>query len=238
VKNDRRRYTDSCGIARALDVVGERWALLIVRELLLGPRRFGQLRDGLPDPSPNVLTQRLRDLEDDGILRKYLLDPPASVAVYELTDRGRALEPVLLELGRWGSATPRTSGRELSPASMLIALKAMFDETTDARVTYELRIGNESFGIRIADHRVVISRGRPAQADAVLTTDVTTLRMVVFLGTGVRAAEAAGALTIAGDRRVAARFPKLFRTPAGSAASSSRRAAATPLAPRARAGTR
>src|SRR6266508_3352318 len=106
MRTDRRRYADPCGIARALDVIGERWALLIIRELMLGPRRFGQIRDGLPDTSPNVLAQRLRELEDDGVVRRHTLDPPASVVVYELTGRGRALEPLLVELGRWGSATP------------------------------------------------------------------------------------------------------------------------------------
>src|SRR5690242_11949133 len=111
MRSDRRSYADPCGIARALDVVGERWALLVLRELMLGPRRFGQLRDGLPDMSPNVLTQRLRELEEDGLVRKIMLDPPASVAVYELTERGRAVEPVLIELGRWGSATARIPGR-------------------------------------------------------------------------------------------------------------------------------
>src|SRR4051812_32841622 len=108
-----RTYDDSCGIARALDAVGERWALLVIRELVLGPKRFGQLRRGLPGVSPNVLSQRLRELEDAGIVRKHELDPPASVLVYELTPRGEALEPVLHELGRWGSRQPMTSGNEL-----------------------------------------------------------------------------------------------------------------------------
>src|SRR3954453_16256912 len=97
-----RTYDDACGIARALDVVGERWALLVVRELVLGPKRFGQLHRGLPGMSPNVLSQRLRELEDAGVVEKHELDPPASVVVYGLTDRGRELEPVLHALGRWG----------------------------------------------------------------------------------------------------------------------------------------
>jgi DNA-binding HxlR family transcriptional regulator len=213
MKTDRRRYADPCGIARALDVVGERWALLVIRELMLGPRRFGQLREGLPDTSPNVLAQRLRELEQDGIVRRYTLEPPASLAVYELTDRGLALEPVLLELGRWGSGTARATGRELSPVSMMLALKTMFDPATDARVTYGLQVGDEQFRIAIADHRITIRRSRPDDADARIATDITTLRMVVFLGTGIRAAEEAGALTITGDRRAAARFPKFFRRP-------------------------
>jgi DNA-binding HxlR family transcriptional regulator len=218
MKTERRRYADPCGIARALDIVGERWALLIVRELMLGPRRFGQLRAGLHDASPNVLSQRLRELEEDGIVRRYTLEPPASLAVYELTDRGRALEPILLELGRWGSGTARVAGRELGVASMLMALKTMFAADPNARVTYALDLAGERFGVHIAEGRIEIARGRPADPTATISTDITTLRMVVFLGTGVRAAEDAGALTISGDRRAAARFPKYFRQPTGPAA--------------------
>jgi DNA-binding HxlR family transcriptional regulator len=211
---DRRRYGDPCGIARALDAVGERWALLVVRELLLGPRRFGQLRSGLPDLSPNVLSQRLRELTDAGIVGREVLPPPASVTVYELTDRGRALEPVLLELGRWGSATPRLGGREMSAASLIVALKTMFDPNRGAAAaTYALRLGGESFTIEIGDGSIDVHRDAATHAATTLTTDVTTLRMIVFLGTGVRAAEEAGALTIGGDRRAAVRFPTYFTAP-------------------------
>src|SRR5437764_3058381 len=96
----KRSYADSCGIARALDLVGERWALLVVRELLLGPKRFTDLRVGLPHLGPDVLSQRLRELEQAGIVRRRTLAPPAASKVYELTPRGRALEPVILALGR------------------------------------------------------------------------------------------------------------------------------------------
>src|ERR1700704_6818882 len=98
-----RTYGDQCGVARALDVVGERWALLVVRELLLGPKRFTDLRSGLPHLSPDVLSQRLRELEGAGIVQRRKLAPPAASRVYELTPRGRELEPVVLGLGRWGS---------------------------------------------------------------------------------------------------------------------------------------
>src|SRR4051794_11094815 len=97
------RYDDPCGIARAMGAIGDRWAVLVVRELMFGPRRFAQLRGGLPGISPNVLSQRLRDLEAAGVLQRAVLDESAAVTAYELTDRGRALEPVLIELGRWGS---------------------------------------------------------------------------------------------------------------------------------------
>src|SRR6202035_5648082 len=105
-----RRYDDPCGIARALDAVGDRWAMLVVRELIFGPKRFSQLRDGLQGVSPNVLSQRLRDLEDGGVVRRVALAPPAGLAFYELPARALPLEPILLELGRWGSRQPLPAG--------------------------------------------------------------------------------------------------------------------------------
>src|SRR4051795_1060136 len=101
-----RTYGDRCGVARALDVVGERWALPIVRELLLGPKRFTDLRAGLPHVSPDVLAQRLRELEQAGLLQRGTLPPPAGSRIYELTERGLALQPVVLALRRWGRARP------------------------------------------------------------------------------------------------------------------------------------
>src|SRR5690348_1683989 len=102
----KRTYSDRCGVARALDLVGERWALLVVRELLFGPKRFSDVRAGLPHVSPNVLSERLRDLAGAGLLTSRRLGPPVSADVYELTPRGRELAPVLIELGRWGSRAP------------------------------------------------------------------------------------------------------------------------------------
>src|SRR6188508_245397 len=101
-----RTYDDGCGIAHALDLVGERWALLVVRELLLGPKRFTDLRAGLPGISANILSQRLRELEAEGIVARDTLPPPAGVAVYALTPRGAELEPVVLALGAWGIRSP------------------------------------------------------------------------------------------------------------------------------------
>ena len=141
-----RRYDDPCGIARALDAVGDRWALLVVRELIFGPKRFLQLRQGLHGVSPNVLSQRLRDLEAAGVVRRGVLDPPAEVAVYELTASGRALKPVLLELGRWGSRQPMTAAGELSVSALLIALKTVFDPAAAPGAVFALRIGGD--GIR------------------------------------------------------------------------------------------
>ena len=102
----KRLFDDPCGIARALNAVGERWALLVVRELVFGPKRYSDLHRGLPQMSQNVLAQRLRELEADGLVRRRRLGPPAPAAVYELTERGQELEPVLRALAQWGSRAP------------------------------------------------------------------------------------------------------------------------------------
>ena len=209
-----RCYDDPCGIARALDVVGDRWALLVVRELIFGPKRFLQLRGGLHGVSPNVLSQRLRDLEDAGLVRHEMLEPPASVAVYELTARGLALEPVLLELGRWGSQEPVTTARELSVNALLVALKTVFDPAAAADATYALRVDGQWFGLTVAGRSVDITSGRPQQPMVTFDTDTATLRAVAFGREPVAAAERDGRLTVHGDRAAAERFTHMFPAPA------------------------
>jgi DNA-binding HxlR family transcriptional regulator len=207
------RYGDPCGIARALDVIGDRWALLVVRELIFGPKRFLQLRGGLHGVSPNVLSQRLRDLEGAGLVRRDTLDPPAIVAVYELTARGRALEPVLLELGRWGSQEPVTTARELSVSALLLALKTVFDPAAAAGATYGLRVDGQWFGMAVAGQSVTITPGRPERPTVTFDSDVATLRAVAFGREPVTVAEREGRLTVDGDRGAAERFPRMFPAP-------------------------
>jgi DNA-binding HxlR family transcriptional regulator/putative sterol carrier protein len=209
-----RRYDDPCGIARALDVIGDRWALLVVRELIFGPKRFVQLRGGLGGVSPNVLSQRLRDLEEAGLVRRDVLDPPASVAVYELTSRGQALEPVLLELGRWGSREPMTAGAEMSVNALLLALKTVFDPAAALDATFTLRIGDEWFRVTVAGPSIDIAHGRAEQPTVTFETDVATLRAVAFGRESITAAERAGRLTVTGDRLAAGRFARMFAVPA------------------------
>ena len=209
-----RRYDDPCGIARALDVVGDRWALLVVRELLFGPKRFLQLRSGLHGVSPNVLSQRLRDLEDAGLVRRDVLEPPASVAVYELTARGRALEPVVLELGRWGSQEPVTTARELSVSALMVALKTVFDPAAAVDAVYGLRVDGQWFRVAVAGRSIDITSARPARPTVTFDTDAATLRAVAFGREPVTAAEHAGRLTLHGDQDAAERFPRMFPVPA------------------------
>ena len=208
-----RRYEDPCGIARALDILGDRWALLVVRELIFGPKRFHQLRSDLHGVSPNVLSQRLRDLEDAGLVRRDVLDPPASVAVYELTDRGRAVEPVLIELGRWGNKEPRPAGREMSVSALLLALKTVFDPAAAADATYALRVNGQWFTVTVSGRSIDVTAGRPKQATVTFDTDVATLRAVAFGREPVSAAERDGRLTVSGDRAAAERFTRMFPVP-------------------------
>jgi DNA-binding HxlR family transcriptional regulator len=210
-----RRYGDPCGIARALDVAGDRWALLVVRELIFGPKRFVQLRHGLPGVSPNVLSQRLRGLEDAGVVRRDVLGPPAGVAVYELTARGRALEPVLLELARWGRQQPLTASGELSVNALLLALKTVFDPAAGLAATFALRIDGEWFRLTAAGGSIDIAHGHPGHPAVTMETDVATLRSVAFGREPITAAERDGRLTVGGDRDLAEHFAQMFPLPHG-----------------------
>jgi DNA-binding HxlR family transcriptional regulator len=211
-----RSYDDPCGIARALDVVGERWALLVVRELMLGPKRFSDLHRGLPGASQNVLSHRLRELTGGGVVRRRRLDPPAGVWVYELTEWGRDLEPVLLGLAYWGSRAPLGSGTELSADALVIALMTLFDARTagDLDTMLAVRLDDDAFRVGVSDGRLEIARGVPERPDAVIETDVGTLRSLVFAGHPLTEALEAGDVRLDGDRRPVERFVTLFPRPA------------------------
>src|ERR687897_607675 len=173
-----RTYGEACGIPRALDRVGERWALLVVRELMLGPKRFTDLKTGLPHASPNVLAQRLRELDDAGVVRKRRLPPPAASQVYELTDWGRELEPVLVALGRWGARAPLDPEcMGMSVDSHVVSLATLFDPTRAANLeaSLELRMGEDVFRVVIAGGEIEAGRGEAASPDAVLMLDPATL---------------------------------------------------------------
>jgi len=206
-----RSYGDPCGIARALDVIGERWALLIVRELLLGPKRFTDLRSGLPQVGPDVLSQRLRELEQAGVVRRAKLPPPAGSRVYELTGWGRELEPVVLGLGLWGSARapfPADHGA-LGSDSLVLALKTLFDPARAERLvgkTFELGLGEEPFAIRVGRARLEASRGRADGAVARIAAQPDLLQQVLWHDHPLRPSE----VEIAGDQRAAERFLALF----------------------------
>jgi DNA-binding HxlR family transcriptional regulator len=211
-----RTYGDLCGIARALDVIGERWALLVVRELLLGPKRFTDLRRGLPHIGPDVLSQRLRELERAGVLCRRTLAPPAGSRVYELTERGRELEPVLLALGKWGSAAPVPPGDpQLGVDSAIIALRTLFDAgaARELEATFGLRLGDQVFRARVARGELDLERGEASDADATISADPMTLGAVLWERVELAEAERAGAMTVEGDRQATRRFLQLFPLP-------------------------
>ena len=211
-----RTYGDGCGIAHALDLVGERWALLIVRELLLGPKRFTDLRGGLPNASPNVLAQRLRELEDATVVRRRKLPPPASSRVYELTEWGRELEPVIRSFGLWAVRSPTfPHGAPVGTDSLVLALGTFFDAEAagDLDASYELRLDESRFRVRIADGRLELARGTPGDADAIVETDALTLAAILWGDRDLGDAERAGEVKLEGDRRAVARFVTLFPQP-------------------------
>lgn len=201
-----RSYGDPCGIARALDVIGERWALLIVRELLLGPKRFTDLRAAL-GASPNVITQRLGELEDAGVVQRR----STGGALYDLTDWGRELHPTLLQLGRWGARSRHQPIGNPSVDALMLALEATFvaQSAGEMRATYELRLDEERFSVEVGNGAIAIARGTPRTPDVVITTDVETLRALVFGGRKLAAAEA----DIRGDASLGRKFFRLFARP-------------------------
>jgi DNA-binding HxlR family transcriptional regulator len=212
-----RTYGDGCSIARALDLVGERWALLVVRELLLGPKRYTDLRSGLPNASPNVLSERLRELERAGIVRRRKLPPPAGSRVYELTEWGLELEQIVISLGRWAarSPTPPSDAPIVSADSIILALRGLFDASAarGLRAGYELRLGDDRFRIRVADDELEAARGDAQHADATIETDPGTLDAVLWKGRSLAEAQRSGQLTIEGDKAAVERFVRLFPIP-------------------------
>jgi DNA-binding HxlR family transcriptional regulator len=207
-----RTYGDGCAIAHGLDLVGERWALLVVRELLLGPKRFTDLKKGLPNASPNVISERLRELERVGVVKRDKLPPPAGSRVYKLTDWGRELEDTVMSLGRWAARSPsQPSGAPIGADSLVLALRARFDAdgAKGLRASYELRLGEDRFRIEVSDDEFHIVRGGTDQPDAVIDTDPGTLAAVLWDGRPLAAAE----MRIVGDQAAVERLVRLFPRP-------------------------
>ncbi len=212
----KRTYGEACACAHALDLIGERWALLVVRELLLGPKRFTDLREGLVHASPNVIAQRLREMEESGVVRRRRLGPPFSTWVYELTDWGRELEPVIIALGRWGVRSPyRSPDAAISVDSIALAFRAIFDPDAagDLDATFELRLGDDRFAITVDDGTLEIVRGDAADPDAVVSTDGDTLRRVLSGIDSVRAVMKGGAFAVTGETRSVERLFAALRAP-------------------------
>ncbi|WP_292069960.1 winged helix-turn-helix transcriptional regulator [Brevundimonas sp. UBA7534] len=211
-----RRYHDACGAAHGLDLIGERWALLVMRELMFGPRRFTDLKKDLCGLSANVLTQRLEGLEASGIVRRRRLPPPASVHVYELTDWGCELKPIFALLGHWAARSPTHDPTlPLSPVSVVMSLETMFDAARagKARLDVGLVFGDESFRLRIADGTLTAQRAEVEGAEVVFDTQPSVLAGTIYGGAPFAALEADGLLVLTGDRAKAERFATFFALP-------------------------
>ena len=212
----RRRYDDACGTAHALDLIGERWALLVMRELMLGPKRFGDLRADLPGISANVLTQRLESLEKSGLLTRRRLPAPANAQAYELTAWGYEAEPIVKSLGRWAARSPAHDPTlPISATSIMLSFRTMFDpgRAGDLKASIGFRLGGEALIAHLRDGALNISRGDPEPADAVFSGTPAALAAAVYGGQKLAALAAVGALTVSGDRTVAERFLTWFPLP-------------------------
>jgi DNA-binding HxlR family transcriptional regulator len=210
----KRSYNQYCAVARAMDIVGERWTLLIVRELLPGPKRFKDLLEGLPGIGTNLLAARLKDLEGHGVVRRTTLPPPAASRVYELTELGRSLEPVIMGLARWGleflGASREKEDRQ--PAWAMVALRSVLkpEATGEVRESYEFRLDDEVLHVWIENGEIEVRQGTTADPYLVVRSDTQTLLAVAAGRVEPGEAVASGAIGIEGDLDARERCVKML----------------------------
>jgi DNA-binding HxlR family transcriptional regulator len=212
----KRWYDDACGTALALELVGERWSLLILRELMFGGRRFSDLRSGLPGVSANILARRLEGLERVGIIQRRKLPPPASVQIYELTPWGYEAEVVLQELGRWATRSPlHDPTLPLSAASIMMSFRTMYsrERAKGEAATIGFRFEDEAFVVDFGPEGIRTQRGEPEGCALVVSTNPISLASVVYGGRPVLDAKASGELTLTGDLALFDRFVGWFPLP-------------------------
>lgn len=212
----RRRYDDACAVAHGMDLIGERWAFLVMRELMLGPKRFGDIREGLAGISANVLTQRLEGLEASGLVRRRRLPPPVSAQVYELTPWGQESAMVMRALARWAARSPgHDPSLPFSAVALALSMRTMFDPVRAAglagRIVFET--GQETLVATLADNRLKVVRGEAEAADVTVTGKPEAVAAAVYGGVPVADLVAAGDLTVEGDRTLLERFVTLFPLP-------------------------
>lgn len=208
---EKRRYEDACGLAYALELIGERWAPLVLRELMFGPRRFTDLKADLPGISANVLSQRLTELEARGLIRKAQLPPPAAVQVYQATDWGLEAAPVLRALGRWAVRSPNHDPELfVSAVSIMMSMQTMFDagRAGDLRARIGFRLGGSVFVADVGNGRIHIRRGEPDRADVLFTGTPGQLAGILYGGAPLEI------IALEGDVELARRFVALFPLPA------------------------
>ena len=210
-------YQDACGTAFAMEIVGERWSILIIRELMLGGRRFSDLRASLPGISAKVLTERLAGLEQAGVLGRRKLPPPASSQVYELTQWGYLAEPAIQELGRWAARSPEHNPQlPLSPVSFMLSLRTMIDREAARQfdATVGFTVSGESFLAELRGGEMPVRRAEPEPADAwVSAEEPLALLRVIYGKQPLDEALQAGGVVLTGDQALAERFLALFSLP-------------------------
>lgn len=207
---EKRRYDDACGLAHALDLIGERWGMLVLRELAYGPRRFSELKADLPGISANVLAQRLAELERRGIVRKTRLPPPASVQVYEATGWGREAAPIIGALGKWAARSPlHDPTLPMSHVSVMMSLQTLFapERAAGIRARIGFRFGAASYVLTLRDGRLEIERAEPAGCDVTFAGSSNHIAAVIHGGAPFELIE------VEGDLDLARRFVTLFPLP-------------------------
>jgi DNA-binding HxlR family transcriptional regulator len=205
-----KTYDDACGLAHALELIGERWALLVLRELMMGPRRFSELKADLPGISANVLTQRLTELERRGLVRKTRLPPPASVQVYEATQWGMDARPLMGQLGKWAARSPlHDPTLPISHVSAMLSLETMIDpdRAKEMKARIGFRMGDVDYVGNLADGRLEIERGDTAGSDVIFSAQPAALVGVVYGGAPLET------IGVEGDHSLARRFITLFPLP-------------------------
>jgi DNA-binding HxlR family transcriptional regulator/putative sterol carrier protein len=221
-KTSTRRYDQYCPVARSLDVLGERWTLLVVRNLLMGPQRYSDLRAELPGIATDLLTARLRTLEEAGYVRRRQLPRPASVAVYELTDAGQQLALVVLDLARLGLAHLGAPADEedIGIEALVLSLRASFrpDVAGGASGSYQLELDGEPFAVTVGAGGAETTRGEAVEPQLTLTTTTRTFARLLSGAIDPKAAIAAGDLRIRGPRRALDRFLAIFSYPTAAPA--------------------
>jgi DNA-binding HxlR family transcriptional regulator len=209
--DDKRRYDDACAAAHGMDLIGERWSMPLIRELLLGPRRFGDLKTSLNGISANVLTQRLEGLETAGVLVRKRLPPPASVQVYELTPWGYEAAPIFQVLGRWAVRSPfHDPTRPFSPVSLMLSLRTMLSAEAAGGLKARIQLymnGEPFFWARNKKGEIRIGRGEVADPDLVIRGSPSSIAGYVYAGAPLSSIEAEG------DLKLAAKLPRYFPMP-------------------------
>ena len=210
----RGGYGQYCGFARALEIVGERWAMLVIRDLFVGPKRFSDLHRGLPKIPSNILTARLKELEENGIVQRRAAPRPASGVVYELTDAGRELERTVVALGQWGAkrlGDPR-EGEIVTEDSLAMAMRTTFrpDEAKNDTVGYEVRVGDIVFHANVDRGNVTVGRGALEHPDLIIEA-TPALRQLMAREVTPQQALKTGIVSIRGPRKLLDRFAATFQ---------------------------